>query len=221
MNKLTTIVIALTIFSCGQNGKLNYEDFVGKYYNGPNKTNYHDLLLRNDSTYIAHMSYQWGDNMFEFAGQWTIIDDTIVLFLGNDFSENLEITNPSQIISDTLTLYINGLLAYNPNIKLSAYDEDLMVSDEKIKLSKVAYTRPHFKNDDGFFPTNIDLRLKNGFARINYFKTDKDMVISIANKSAINVSPDTVLCKYFMRDSILFSTNEHWSIERHSLKKEK
>jgi hypothetical protein len=219
MNKLVTIIIGLTVVSCGQKSKLDYADIAGKYTNGIDSTNYNDFILRTDSTYSGQQSWHWGDIMLWYAGRWKIIDDTIILYRGRDFSDKIEIKHQNNNQSDTLTLDVRELLAYDKDIRLSVDKIDLTIAAGQIKIYKPDFWKEMYSDYNGYLLHDIEIRLKNGYATINSHQTNMDMTLSLKDKTKIDVSTDSVLCKYFKRDSILFSTNEHFSIEKNNLRK--
>jgi hypothetical protein len=219
MKVFVTILIVLTIVSCGRKNKLEYADIAGTYTNGIDSTNYNDFILRTDSTYSGHQSWHWGDAMIGYAGRWEIIDDTIVLYRGWDFSDKLKIENPNDTKSDTLTLDVKGLLTYDKNIRLSVNKIDLPITGGRVKIYKPDFWKQLYSNYDGYLLHSIDIRIKNGYATIDSHETGKDMIISFTDKPGINISADSILCKYFKKDSVLYSSNEHFSIEKNNLRK--
>jgi len=223
MTRFFITVVVITCLSCKHRPTLKYTDFVGKYYNGPDSSNYNDMLLRADSSYLGNSSYRWGDNLMEHNGLWRISGDTIILYRANDFSDLLIHWVPEQKNGDTLVVDVTNLLRRYPVLRVSVGERDFPIVDGKVKIVKpeiwAEYPTVTVSDWENMLPTNVMIRVRNGFARIHYFNTDANLRLTLPDSVELPLRMDTIFCKYYWKDSILFSFEESRWIEKHNLRR--
>lgn len=217
------VALILLLFSCRDREKINYNDIVGEYYNGIDSTDYNYFIFRKDCTYFGNQSPQYSDIWFSYHGRWEIKGDILILYKGVDVSNNLKVTEVVDPNSDTLIINIgNELLKAFPTVRFSIDEDtsDLRVNNGCIVINKNEYwdTTRTFHKDFKYLPIELKIRLGNCYADLYYIFENREMTISLNNTNPIQKS-DTILCKYEMRNGVLFSFDEFREIRRNDLKK--
>jgi hypothetical protein len=169
----------------------------------------------------------WGEMWLHYFGRWDIQDNILVLYKGRDITEDLIVEEIEDINSDTLIIYIkNELTEVLPRIRFSigADTSDLKINNGRIEILKRKYwdfTHPSISGHDyQYAPVTLNLRTGNIYATLQYIFANKEISISLSKDFSSKTMADSVLCKYKIKDGILFSFDETHEIERNDLKKE-
>jgi len=180
-----------------------------------------------NSTYLGHQSYRWGDGMMYYYGKWEVKNGVLILYKGRDISEDLKVDEVEDIKSDTLIIKIGeDLLRALPRIHFSIDSDtaDLKVTDNEIEIVKKRYWdifHPSIEDDSyEYAPVKLNIRSGNAYAVVDYIFKNKEVSISLSNSLDVETKADSILCKYELRNGILFSFDETYEIEKNNLKRE-
>jgi hypothetical protein len=218
---LISSIIVVIAGACGHETSIRYKDAIGLYNNGPDITNYNELRLKEDSTYLLAQDRLWKESDVEFMGKWTVKNDTLVLFKGKDFSDDLAIGRIKDTKSDSLTIDIRSLQEKTKyKIALAINAEDLKIINGQVKLHKRDFWGDtDFKGDYAYVTLTLDLRTQNAFARVDSVFSDRLVKITIDKLTTIDISTDSILCKYHKMDTIFYSLDESSRLAKHNLVK--
>jgi hypothetical protein len=219
-------ILALLI-GCQQKDELYFDNLVGEYYNGIDSTSYNYLILRDDSTYLGHQSYLWGDVFIYYYGTWAVKDNILILYKGQDISEKVQVIYAEDLQADTLIVNISvDFLRVFPAVRfwIDSDTADLSLTKNQIKiiknkywdLSDLAIAGDNYK----YAPVTLNFRSKNIYGTIGYVFTNKEVSISLPNNFTPPTKMDSILCKYMGKNGILFSFDETYEIESNNLKKD-
>ena len=222
---LNLIFIIIIVFS-SCNSPIDKNEIIGLYKNSNDSAiDYNKLLLRDDSTY-SFVQALWGsDHFLIHNGLWELNRNSVILYLGIDFTDYLLVDTVYNRESETLQIELDSsLLKQFPQIKLSIENyKDLNFKGNKLTISKADYAldRELYENFDytlDEFPIKIVLRQKNFYASFYYAFANEKIKISV--RKNIPKEEKRILLKYRVEDSVLKSYYERPNkIRRNKLKK--